>query len=330
MDDAIRAFITYLDLERGASHETIRSYQSDLRQFFVFCQTLLHLPSTQIQPSSVDSFTIRSYLRWLDEKGDKKSSLARKLATLKSFYKFLTKESWTEVNPAAHVGSPQQGKRLPKILTKDQANVLMESPKGNQVVASRDRAILETLYSSGARVSELVGLNWDDVNLDAGIIRLMGKGKKERVVPIGELAVDAIQEYRRQISGKPWKGSRRKKGEPSQEIRGHQIEVDPLFRNNRGGRLTARSVERMVKRSSQFLQGGAVTPHTLRHSFATHLLDEGADLRAIQEMLGHNSLATTQKYTHVATDHLMEVYDRAHPRAGKLPLLKQSLTQGPQ
>ena len=323
MDEAIRAFLTYLNLERGASRETIRSYQSDLRQFVVFCRNLPHFPSAQIQPSNVDSLTIRSYLRWLDEKGDKKSSLARKLATLKSFYKFLTKESWTEVNPAAHVRSPQQGKRLPKILTKDQANVLMEAPIGSPVVSSRDKAILETLYSTGARVSELVGLNWDDVNLESGIVRLMGKGKKERVVPIGELALDAIQEYRRQFSRTPRNASLRTMGVSTQNSHGHQIEADPLFKNNRGGRLSARSVERMVKRSSQSLQGGAVTPHTLRHSFATHLLDEGADLRAIQEMLGHRSLATTQKYTHVATDHLMEVYDRAHPRAGKLSLQKK-------
>jgi integrase/recombinase XerC len=265
---------------------------------------------------------------WLDEKGEKKSSLARKLATLKSFYKFLIKEGRTEVNPAAHVRSPQQGKRLPKVLTKDQANVLMEAAIGNPAVASRDKAILETLYSTGARVSELVGLNWDDVDLEAGIVRLQGKGKKERIVPIGDLAVDAIQEYHRLFSHKTVKGSMDKETMPSQESRKPRAGVFPVFRNNRGGRLSARSVERMVKRSSQFLQGGAVTPHTLRHSFATHLLDEGADLRAIQEMLGHASLATTQKYTHVATDHLMEVYDRAHPRAGKLPLQPKSLRQG--
>ncbi len=328
MDDAIRAFVTYLDLERGASRETLRSYQTDLRQFMKFCHSLPQFSGLSIEPASVDMLTIRGYLMWLDQKGEKKSSLARKLATLKSFYKFLTKEGWTEVNPAAHVRSPQLGKRLPKVLTKDEANVLMEAAMGNPVVASRDKAILETLYSTGARVSELVGLNWDDVDLETGIARLQGKGKKERIVPIGDLAVDAIQEYRQQLSHKEIKGSLPEKTIPSKEYRKKCNGGFPLFRNNRGGRLSARSVERMVKRSSQFLQGGAVTPHTLRHSFATHLLDEGADLRAIQEMLGHASLATTQKYTHVATDHLMEVYDRAHPRAGKLFVQQKSLGQG--
>ena len=325
MDDAIRAFLTYLDLERGASPETIRSYHTDLRQFMMFCQSLPQFSSKSIEPASVDSLTIRGYLMWLDERGEKKSSLARKLATLKSFYKFLTKEGWTEINPAAHVRSPQQAKRLPKVLTKDQANVLMEAANGNPLVASRDKAILETLYSTGARVSELVGLDWDDVDLEAGIVRLQGKGKKERVVPIGELAIDAIQEYRRLGSQNTKNGSRTNESSNVRRERGGG--GFPLFRNNRGGRLSARSVERMVKRSSQFLQGGGITPHTLRHSFATHLLDEGADLRAIQEMLGHASLATTQKYTHVATDHLMEVYDRTHPRAGKLPLQPKTLRQ---
>ena len=319
MDDAIRAFVTYLDLERGASRETIRSYQSDLRQFALFAQTGAGSPSNQLTPSAIDSLTIRSYLRWLDEKKEKKSSLARKLATLKSFYRFLTKEGWTEANPAAKVRSPQLGKRLPKVLSKDDANALMELPEANTLTARRDRAILETLYSTGARVSELVGLNWDDIDMETGIVRLQGKGKKERIVPIGDVAVEAIREYRRCQVQKVRKAPQDQEAEPHAQGRKHAV-TSPLFRNNRGGRLSARSVERMVKRSSQILHGGAVTPHVLRHSFATHLLDEGADLRAIQEMLGHASLATTQKYTHVATDHLMEVYDRAHPRAGKAPV----------
>ena len=317
MDDAIRAFVTFLDLERGASRETIRSYQSDLRQFVSFIKSFIDPPFQPISPSSIDSLTIRRYLRWLDEKKEKKSSLARKLATLKSFYRFLTKEGWTEVNPAAQVRSPRQGQRLPKVLTKDDANVLMEVPEGTSYTASRDRAILETLYSTGARVSELVGLNWDDVDVETGIVRLQGKGKKERIVPIGDIALEAIREYRSQQPGKPGKRTQGKETKGLKQVE-RPTDPAPVFRNNRGGRLSARSVERMVKRSSQLLQGGTVTPHTLRHSFATHLLDEGADLRVIQEMLGHASLATTQKYTHVATDQLMAVYDRAHPRAGKV------------
>jgi len=310
MDDAIRAFVTFLDIEQSASPETIRSYRSDLRQFSTFLKTLSTPPGATPAPASVDTVTIRSFLRWLDEKNEKKSTLARKLATLKSFYRFLTHEGWVATNPAAQVRSPRQQQHLPKVLTKDEASTLMEAPEGSSFVATRDRAILETLYSTGTRVSELVGLDWDDVNLQSGIARIQGKGKKRRIVPVGDVAIQAIQDYREQC---------RQKGKEEQvtgENTNRVKESHPLFKNLRGGRLTSRSVERIVKKFSQRLPHGAVAPHTLRHSFATHLLDEGADLRAIQELLGHRSLATTQKYTHVATDRLMEVYDRAHPRAG--------------
>ncbi|MBM4123510.1 MAG: hypothetical protein FJ246_00920, partial [Nitrospira sp.] len=180
-------------------------------------------------------------------------------------------------------------------------NALMEFPDGEGPTALRDRAILETLYSTGARVSELVGVNRDDLNLSDGLVRLRGKGRKERIVPVGEVAIEALRQYHASVK-------------PS--AIGHQLSA-PVFLNSRGGRLTARSVERIVGKYSARLSGGRVSPHALRHSFATHLLDEGADLRAIQEMLGHASLGTTQKYTHLATDHLMAVYDRAHPRAGR-------------
>mgnify|MGYP000536603522 CR=1 FL=1 len=311
MDDAIRTFITYLDLEQGASQETIRSYHSDLRQFLVFLATL-STPNSAPPPSSVDALTIRNYLRWLDEQDEKKSSLARKLSTLKSFYRFLIREGLAETNPATQVRSPRQSQRLPKILTKDEATTLMEAPQEKHSTSARDRAILETLYSTGARVSELVGLDWDDLNLQSGIARLQGKGKKERIVPIGDVAIQAIQEYRDDGSQKMQAAQQNGKKE------GLRGKGNPLFTNIRGGRLTTRSVERIVKKFSQQLPNGAVAPHTLRHSFATHLLDEGADLRIIQELLGHRSLATTQKYTHVATDRLMEVYDRSHPRAQRM------------
>ncbi|TLY17588.1 MAG: tyrosine recombinase [Nitrospirae bacterium] len=288
MEDAIRAFVTFLEIERGASRETIRSYQSDLRQFCSFMSTFRPATTPALSPDDVDSLAIRSYLAWLDRKGEKKSSLARKLATLRSFYRFLTVEGRARQNPAADVRTPKQSQHLPQVLTKDDAAALMEFPEGDTVLSLRDRAILETLYSTGARVSELVGMNQDDLNLSDGLARLRGKGRKERLVPVGAVAVEAIKDYHAGL-------------------------------RHSGGRLTVRSVERIVAAYSSRLPGGRVSPHALRHSFATHLLDEGADLRAIQEMLGHASLATTQKYTHLATDQLMAVYDRAHPRSGKGP-----------
>lgn len=303
MEDAIRAFVTFLDVEQGASRETIRAYRSDLRQFVSFVATQRPASASPLRPEDVDPLVIRGYLAWLDHKREKKSSLARKLAALRSLYRFLAREGRAGLNPAEDVRTPKQPQYLPRVLTKDDAEVLMESPEGDGPLPSRDRAILETLYSTGARVSELVGMNLEDVNLADGLVRIRGKGRKERIVPIGAVAVEAIREYQHRLS--PAAQDRRSPGET----------VTPVFRNSRGGRLTARSVERIVGKYSARLATGRVNPHALRHSFATHLLDEGADLRAIQEMLGHASLGTTQKYTHLATDHLMAVYDRAHPRA---------------
>ncbi|MFM8551875.1 MAG: tyrosine recombinase XerC, partial [Nitrospiraceae bacterium] len=234
---------------------------------------------------------------------EKKSSLARKLAALRSLYRYLAREGLVGRNPAEEVRTPKQPQHLPRVLTKDDADALMELPAGDDLLALRDRAILETLYSTGARVSELVGMNLEDVNMGDGLVRLRGKGRKERIVPIGDVALDSVKEYQ---AGLPLKAAA---GKASSRP------ATPVFRNHRGGRLTARSVERIVGKYSSRLVSGRVSPHALRHSFATHLLDEGADLRAIQEMLGHVSLGTTQKYTHLATDQLMAVYDRAHPRA---------------
>ena len=300
MEDAIRAFLRFLAVERTASDETIRAYRSDLQQFAA------HLRRSETarrawSPDDVDPFIIRGYLAWLDHHREKKSSVARKLSCLRSFYRYLVREGRVARNPAAEVRSPKQPKPLPRVLTKDDANALMEFPEGDQWAAKRDRALLEVLYSTGARVSELVGMNLDDLNQADGLVRLRGKGRKERLVPIGEVALDALKMYRAAL---PPHASR---------LPPHDA---PVFLNHRGGRLTARSVGRLVARYSGRLVTGQISPHALRHSFATHLLDEGADLRAIQELLGHASLGTTQKYTHVATDRLLEVYDRAHPRSG--------------
>ena len=299
MDEAIRAFIAFLKVEQGASPETVRNYASDLRQLkgFVLSSRLAKRP---VDPAVLSSDSVRAYLQWLDRKGEKQTSLARKLASIRSFYRYLVRQGLVNRSPVEDLRTPKQPKHLPLVLAKDDANALMTFPNEQTTGSRRDRALLETLYSTGARVSELVALNTDDVRQSEGLVRLQGKGRKERIVPIGDLALDAIRSYRASL--------------PPQISRlAHQA----LFVNNRGGRLTTRSVARIVAHYSSRLAGGSVSPHTLRHSFATHLLDEGADLRAIQEMLGHASLSTTQKYTHVATDQLLAVYDKAHPRAGR-------------
>jgi integrase/recombinase XerC len=285
-------------VERGASPETVRSYRSDLQQLASF---LRHKepPPGLIVVDRITTEQLRSYLHSLDRKGEKASSLARKLACLRSFYRFLIRDGLSLQNPAEEIRSPKLPKLLPRILTKDDANALMEFPTGSSPLSLRDRALLETLYSTGARVSEVVGMNLGDYDQADGLVHLRGKGRKERVVPIGDVAIQAIREYRDSLR-------------PSALRRQPSA---PLFLNHRGGRLTARSVARIVTHHSSRLASGAVSPHALRHSYATHLLDEGADLRSIQEMLGHASLSTTQKYTHLAGDQLLAVYDRAHPRA---------------
>ncbi len=305
MEGAIGAFVTFLQAERGASPETIRAYQADLRQFLGFVRTLRPSSAAGPAPEEIDAFTVRRYLGWLDREGEKKSSLARKLAALRSWFRYLLREGLVRQNPAGTVRTPKLPQYLPKVLSKEDAEALMEGPEGHTVPTQRNRAILETLYSTGARVSELAGLNLEDLTLTEGVVRLRGKGRKERIVPIGTVALEAIRAYRESLR--------------RSSLRRQQAQAprDPLFQNGRGGRLTVRTVERVVEKYSCHLAGGRVSPHALRHSFATHLLDEGADLRAIQEMLGHASLSTTQKYTHVALDHLLAVYDRAHPRAGR-------------
>ncbi len=315
MEEAIRTFLSYLDVERGASRETIRGYQSDLRQFVTFLKTDTN--DEVPDPLRIDASLIRRFLVWLSGRKDKKSSQARKLATLRSLFKFLHRRGRVPSNPVTQIRTPRPGQRLPHVLTKDEAERLMEAPESTDGASvARDQAILETLYSTGARVSELVGINRSDMSLDEGMVRLRGKGKKERLVPIGRVAVEAIHDY---LATTPCRlGRSDVDGGPTASMVPVPSADEPVFQNNRHGRLSARSVERIVRRYAARLQSGTVTPHTLRHSYATHLLDEGADLRVIQEMLGHASLATTQQYTHLATDRLMEVYDQAHPRSGNV------------
>jgi integrase/recombinase XerC len=241
----------------------------------------------------VDRLAIRRYLSFLHRK-NRKSSIARKISTLRSFYKYLVRERLAASNPAKAVSTPKAEKPLPTTLTVDEAFRLMETPSEREGL--RDCAILELLYSSGLRVSELVGLNLNHLDLDLGIVKVMGKGRKERIVPVGTKAVESLKAFldeRRLLKGE-----------------------EPLFINSVGGRLTARTVGRLIKKYSK--HSGIyrkVSPHSLRHTFATHLLDAGADIREIQEMLGHSSLSTTQRYTHISMGKLMEIYDKAHPRS---------------
>jgi integrase/recombinase XerC len=294
MDAAVRSFLTYLEVERGASPHTLRNYALDLRRFLEFLKS--HGGGTLPVPGDVDVFAVRSFLASRASRGDNKATRGRKLATIRSLFKYLAREGIVSRSPASAVVTPRQDRKLPSVLTADDAKRLMEDQAPTLPRSARDQAILETLYSTGARVAELVGLNVADVDLNEGIATVMGKGRKERVVPLGGKAVEAVRAYLRKEGGGEGK--------------------TPLFRNARGGRLTARSVERVVAKSCRAIPNfPTISPHALRHSFATHLLEGGADLRAIQELLGHASLSTTQRYTHVALDRLVEVYDKAHPRA---------------
>ena len=302
MDRAIRAFLAALTVQQGASPQTIRAYASDLAQFQVFAQDASNR-RRPVNPKSIEPALIRDFLAARDRMGERKSSLARKLACLRSVFRYLVRVGQLKVNPAEDVRVPKLPKHLPRVLTKDDAGALMEFPGDQKRDALRDRAILETLYSTGTRVSELVGMNWDDISRSEGLVRVRGKGGKERIIPLSSIALEAIAAYHAQVPTTTGGSSRL------------SSEAVPVFRNSRGGRLTTRTIARIVAKYSRQLTGGTINPHTLRHSFATHLLDEGADLRAIQEMLGHVSLSTTQKYTHLATDQLLSVYDRAHPRA---------------
>lgn len=291
----IERFDHYLDVERNYSIHTRQAYQRDLAEFSAFL--IRHGGNSPDHLRRLDTLLLRRYLAE-QHKRNQRTSIARKLSSLRSFFRYLVREGFLEINPAEGLATPKLGSYLPKTLSVDEAQTLMEHGRETGLLALRDRAIVEVLYSCGLRISELTGLAVGDLDLTQNLVRVLGKGRKERIVPVGRKAHEAVVEYLR--------------------ARNQPADQEPLFLNARGGRLTPRSIQRHLK--TRLLKSGILkdlSPHALRHTFATHLLDGGADLRSIQELLGHASLSTTQKYTQVSVDQLMAVYDKAHPRSRK-------------
>lgn len=281
-------FLKILEIEKGYSSHTIRAYKKDINSFLEYVKTKLE---------EVDLLDIRGFVVHEIKRGINKSSISRRLSSIRTFFKFLYREGYIKNNPAKLVSNPKQKKILPRFLTVDEVFSLVEKPEGIGFMIARDKAILELLYSSGLRVSEICNLNYDDINIQESLIKVMGKGKKERIVPIGSKALDATKTY---IVERLLLKTKEK----------------AFFLNRLGKRLSERGIRRIVEKYSKLVSmKGKVTPHTLRHTFASHLLQGGADLRVIQELLGHSSLSTTQRYTHLDITHLMDIYDKAHPLA---------------
>jgi integrase/recombinase XerC len=298
LENEIQDFLEALR-NRAVSEHTLAAYESDVRSFQAFVE------AKKVSLKAIDHILIRDFLGYLYQQKMEKSSVARKLACLRTFFKFLVREERLKANPAELISSPKLPKKLPSYLPEAEAAIVVETPQGTTWRDYRDRAILELLYASGIRRGELVGLNDDSLDHPQRLVRVLGKGRKQRIVPFGEPAAHALAAY---LEIRDREGPRRIDESGS----------FPLFINTRGRRIGPRDVQAVVEKTRLNLPSGRrLTPHTLRHTFATHLLEHGADLRAIQELLGHASLATTQKYTHVSLEHLRAEYNKAHPKAKK-------------
>lgn len=300
MKESIALFKRWLESEKGYSEHTVYGYSHDLNECFD------HLPVNTF-PSEISGSHVRKYIASL-RGSNNPATVGRKLSALRTFFRFLRREEIINSDPLAGISGPKRDKSIPVFLTVDEVFLLLETPDHRDTLRNRDQAILETLYSTGIRVAELVSTDIDDLDFEAEMLRVRGKGNKERLVPVGRPAAEAIKKWlpdRSQLINARFEQKK-------------EFETEALFINARGGRLTTRSVERFVRKYAE--RAGIpqiVTPHALRHSFATHLLEMGADLRSVQELLGHASLSTTQRYTHLTLDHLTEVYDKAHPLAGE-------------
>ena len=298
MLDYINKYLTHIEHDRNFSQQTLRAYRNDLHQYLSF------LNAERCSGfGDVTRLLLRKFLAFQKKQAYSKTTIARKFVSIRSFYKFLCREGVLECNPVESIRTPKLNRNLPEFMSINDTETLLNIPDLNTLLGIRDSAIMETLYSTGMRVSELAGIDVSDIDFPGGVVKVKGKGKKERLLPIGNHALKAIQTY-----------MDKRNSDPSLRIISRNSKA--LFLNNRGGRLTERSVARMLEKYVKMAgMNTKISPHTFRHSFATHLLDRGADLRSVQELLGHANLSTTQIYTHITTERLKEVYNKAHPRA---------------
>jgi integrase/recombinase XerC len=316
--DQLKDFLRFLRLNRNVSAHTVRAYESDLTQFLDHVASDAAVKRKDLQPSALDRGAIRSFLGAIHADGQSRATSARKLAAVRTFLRYLRREGIIDADPAALIATPKREVRMPAHLSEQEMIALLAAPASGDPLGRRDRAILEVFYASGLRLSELAGLDIDDVNLSAKMVRVLGKGGKQRLVPFNSSTATAVRAYLKDREGLVRQGPPNSRREGQERRERQERKRDPLFVNYRGTRLTVRSIDRLVRRyvaacSSRL----GISAHALRHSFATHLLQRGADLRAIQELLGHARLSTTQRYTHVNAAQLLEVYRKAHPRAGK-------------
>jgi len=294
-------FLTHLRVEKSASHLTLSSYRTDLTQFFEFISAHCQVDKEAIPIDCINHQTVREYVSQMQKHDFCRSTIARKLAALRSFVKYLCRENVLAGNPITNISTPKLEKKLPRFLYPVETGLLMDAPDTTQVAGLRDKAILETLYAAGVRVSELVGINMPDLELNERWIKIRGKGGKERLAPLGQQALEAIENYVRRA--RPYL------------VAASDTATDALFLNKSGTRLSVRSIRNIInKYVAQLALTQKVSPHTLRHSFATHMLNGGADLRSVQELLGHVKLSTTQIYTHLTKDRIKTIHDETHPR----------------
>jgi len=322
MIEHLKTFLRFLALNRNLSAHTVRAYESDLTQFIGFAAAQADVKKRDLDPSQLDRAVLRGFLADLHKHGQSRATAARKLAAVRTFFRYLRREAIIDDDPGALVATPKRDIRMPAHLSEAEMTALVDAPAADTALARRDRAILELFYASGLRLSEVAGLDMDNVDIGSKRVRVLGKGSKERLVPFNGSTQRALREYVKDraaiVAQSPAKAVHYAIRGAGRVRRHADRPTDPLFVNYRGTRLTTRSIDRIVRKyvAASGTRAG-ISAHALRHSFATHLLQRGADLRVIQELLGHANLSTTQRYTHVNAAQLLEVYRKAHPRASK-------------